>query len=205
MTKTPKASAAKLPVSEMEKTWLVQRLNPPFGKGGMDNPYAFGGGLVNGGIKPEGMALLRDIFSFDYMGAAEFEFGAVPTALGTLAEKASDDELVAFSFEIDVRKDVRPPWRKSTDPNPQAGTMATIYVICDRSHASEVESRIRQDAKAELRLKESTLLSAVLRSEPDWQPQCRGWLELDNGFFFFVDREMWEKTASLFGVRTEGD
>lgn len=60
-------------MKELKQTYLVQRLNRP--TNGYDNPFSFGGGLKNGGLSEDAMKLLRPIFSFDYMGSAEFEFG----------------------------------------------------------------------------------------------------------------------------------
>lgn len=37
------------------------------------------------------------------------------------------------------------------------------------------------------------------REEPDNYRVC-GWLELDNGWFAFTDKEMYEGVARLFGV-----
>ena len=69
-------------------THLVQRLKKPFMKLGMAirNSFAFGGGFKDGGLNPEAAALLGEIFSFDYMGAAEYEFGAVADAFKTIAK-----------------------------------------------------------------------------------------------------------------------
>jgi hypothetical protein len=69
----------------MKDSYLIQRLHKPESwriKGKvLDNAFSFGGGLKNGGLTTKALDLLRDIFSFDYMCAAEFEFGAVPAAL----------------------------------------------------------------------------------------------------------------------------
>ena len=95
----------------MKSSWLIQRLNKPYGEnpfGLKDNPFAFGGGLVNGGLSHEAMDILRGIFSFDYMGAAEFEFGAVPKALQTIAANAGN--MIAFSFNIPL-DDIEKDWR----------------------------------------------------------------------------------------------
>jgi hypothetical protein len=74
---------------KMKRTWLVQRLQKPApmsikGKD-ISNLFSFGGGFRNGGLTDEAMALLKNVFSFDYMGSAEFEWGAVPQALSFLA------------------------------------------------------------------------------------------------------------------------
>ena len=167
-------------MTTFEKSWLVQRLERPVKPMGpfADNPFSFGGGYKNGGLTDEAMSLLREIFSFDYMGAAEFEFGALPKALQQIAKA----NLSAFSFEVDGRP---------------------VYVLAPSEWQQEVEARIREFAKDYgkhyYQLKEPTRLHAVLHDEPYTDRLC-GWIELDNGFMFFTDEEMWSKTCDLFGV-----
>lgn len=180
----------------MKRSYLVQRLDPPAPKTilGVDNPFAFGGGLRNGGLTSKAMDLLRGIFSFDYMGAAEYEFGAVPEALQGLARDA--DDIIAFSFEIDLAK-VK-TYRKEKPPP----GMKQIYVLCRAAHREAVIERIGEFAAENHRVKCGVLLSDVLIPPPLYTPRTRGWLELDNGFFFFTDEAMWRSTAQLFDVTT---
>lgn len=175
----------------MKDSILIQRLDPPFlGMGEMlDNPFSFGGGLRNGGLSPDAMDLLRPIFSFDYMGAAEFEFGAVPKAFQQIAETAAEENLIAWSFV-----------------EPRYGTR--IYAIGSRLCRDEIQKRILHDAddraKPRPRRKEPTHLSIVVKPEAErdaYSPRTRGWLELDNGFMFFVSQEMFEATADVRGDR----
>jgi hypothetical protein len=184
-------------MSDLRSSYLIQRLDPPFSMGEVkDNPFSFGGGLVNGGLAPEAMDLLRGLFSFDYMGAAEFEWGAVPKALDRIARNA---DLAAWSFDLPLAA-VAKGWQDKTKTEPE-GTV-TVYVIADRQWADEVERRIKGWAGEAYNsgLKESTHLASVLRPSGNYTPRTAGWLELDNGFLFFIDREMWEGTARLFGV-----
>jgi len=161
----------------------------------MDNPFSFGGGMLNGGLSSDAMDLLRGIFSFDYMGAAEFEFGAVPKALQGIA--ARSDRLAGWSFTIPLAK-VAKNFREK-GPAPKGS--ATVYVLADESWRPEVEDRIRGWAKEPYGgLKETTRLSSTLRPVTEWDGETVGWLELDNGFFFFTDEAMWEATCDLFGV-----
>lgn len=178
-------------------TRLVQRLDKPVVSKFGPNPFAFGGGLKNGGLNPEAMSLLNEIFEFDYMGAAEYEFGALPQALKVMAES----EMVFGSLEL-KEEDValQRSWKKRI-PLPLHYT--TIYFVCRKSQIPEVEARIREDAKDKLDIKcgegqFSRTLRADTKSEfPD---RTIGWLELDNGFFYFVDEEAAKKTATLFGI-----
>jgi hypothetical protein len=185
--------------TDLRRSWLVQRLNKPRGTAtilGADNPFAFGGGMKNGGLSDEAMGLLRDIFSFDYMGAAEFEFGKVPKALQAIAKRA--DTLAAFSFPITLSK-VEADFR---DKRPAPEGTGTVYVLCPGDWADAVQARIEAwAAEAYNRdLKETLKLSGALRPFHEWDHETAGWLELDNGFMFFTDRDMWAATAALFGV-----
>lgn len=180
---------------EMKESWLVQRLNAPSpmrveGRE-VDNPFSFGG-LQNGGLSDEATNLLRGVWSFDYMGAAEFEFGAVPKAL----RKIAGAKLTAFDVTI-PREQIADGWRGD-----KAATEGVVYVLCPVDFKPQVCERIVEFAKDEVRLKEPTRLPDALRGDEDRRlPQ--GWLELDNGFLFFTDPEMWVKAALLFGVNVE--
>jgi hypothetical protein len=182
----------------MRRSWLVQRLQKPRGGWGdlPDNPFSFGGGLRNGGLSEQAMGALRGIFAFDYMGSAEFESGAVPKALQSIA--SNHRGLVAGSFSIPLA-DVAPDWR-DRDPAPQGD--GTVYFICQKAHAPEVERRARNWATEGYRahLKEPTRINATLRPSSEYDDGAVGWLELDNGFFLFTDHAMWSQTATLFGV-----
>lgn len=179
----------------LKKSYLVQRLRKPRG-GKFENVFSFGGGLKNGGLSEEAMELLTGAFSFDYMGASEYEWGAVPEALSTMANA----KLTASSFDIDL-SGVPGGWRD--DRPPLEGT-ATIYVLCPADVERDVKDRIyvwsRTDRPDDLR--DHPQLNSTLRPFKEWDGDVVGWLELDNGFMFFTDREMWEATCTLFGVET---
>jgi len=181
---------------EMRRSWLVQRLQKPRQVFGMDNPFAFGGGLRNGGLSDDAMSLLRGIFSFDYMGSAEFEFGAVPEALSGLARDS--DALTAGSLKIQLKTVPASHRAPKDDPEPTGET--EVFYLARRQHESEVRKRIRDLAKKDYRLREATRFPAALRPWDKWDSETVGWLELDNGFAFFLDRDMWQATCSLFGM-----
>ena len=79
------------------------------------NPYSFGGGLHYGGIPPETAQQLSGIFWFDYMGAAEYENGAVTQALARMFDawdeyvSCSQDTTAGSPVTILVRKDQAAP------------------------------------------------------------------------------------------------
>jgi hypothetical protein len=64
--------------------YLIQRLEKP-SKDAKWNPFSFGGGYRNGGLSADAVGLLAPVFQPAYMGAAEYEFGALPKALQAVA------------------------------------------------------------------------------------------------------------------------
>ena len=172
---------------KMGSTWLIQRLTKPMsfklaGKE-MDNPFSFGGGLKNGGLSDEAMGIIRSIWAFDYMGSSEFEWGIVPATLKFLAEQASKKNLVATEYALDNQE--------------------SVFIICPIPYLEDVQKVIRQLRADEykLRLKESCGLKRYFEGKDEWAKKCAGWLEVDNGFLFFADDEMFLKTCQLFGLQ----
>jgi len=177
---------------------LIQRLTKPFQMKIADhvikdNPFSFGGGLKNGGLTEEGMVLIRDIFGFDYMGSAEFEWGAVPQALKKIIENA--EKLIDFEVDVDVNVH---RWEKDK----KAKLNVKMYVLCPKEMETYVKELLKVMGKD---------IHSLSWQEVPWYDSCfdsssssrvEGWLELDNGFFFFKDKEMFDKTKALFkGVK----
>jgi hypothetical protein len=176
----------------MNRTHLIQRLEKPLRDGGVATPFSFGGGLVNGGLSKDAITALRGVFSFDYMGAAEFEFGSVPAALSRIAR---DRELFVTGVVQVKPDDVRVPFHGKRPDKSQE-----VYFIAHRDETEQVRSIITALAKNEhkMELKESCGLDRAL-CKVDYSRAC-GWLELNNGFMFFTDREMWERVKTMFVI-----
>jgi len=167
----------------MIKPWLVQRLQRPHKDPAFINPFNFGGGMVNGGFSKEGLLALQQLFTFDYMGAAEFEFGDVPKAFATLQK-----EVKTFKrFQIQFNK-------------------VSVFVICRIVDETEVVKWLRKHAEGsrDTRLKcYSSFPEAVGLDPYDKQDEYTpiGWVELKNPFFFFVDKKTFTEFADGFGVK----
>lgn len=156
-------------------------------------------------LSEEGWKVLQQIFDIDYMGAAEFEFGAL---LRCLQELAQDHEKLTTFRMVLPKKEIEPSYCRGVRPRKGEKKVeypdmkdGVVYVICRKEHAKEVEAVIRKLAKRELRLKESSNFQRALDPIEEFDSRCIGWLELDNGFFFFVDYEAYAKTAELFGQK----
>ncbi|HOX95926.1 MAG TPA: hypothetical protein PLI45_00925 [Candidatus Woesebacteria bacterium] len=173
----------KLELKErMVRTYLIQRLSKPVER---NNPFSFGCGLKNGGLNDETMALLKDIFSFDYMGSAEFEFGAVPAALNFIHDQALN--------------------RMSMLPLVISGIHRGVYYICPKSYEKGVKAILDTLLEDEKNLRLNSYCGLKDHMNPEGNPRRNhqdnvGWLELNNGFFFFTDIEMFENTKRLFGI-----
>lgn len=209
----------------IKHTWLIQRLTKPsnvkFGNALMSEVFSFGGGYKNGGLSDDAMAILRKAFSFDYMGAAEFEFGAVPKALQQIAKAADDAELEATTVLVKGTREIYHPTRRKMKLEEKP-----VYVLAPKHLLEHATFVVRAQAsddypRGERQLKEVSLLQNSVWAEEiaeaenpgtkkaDRERRARdaesyahtcGWLEIDNGFFFFTDRTMFENTCAIFGV-----
>lgn len=202
----------------MERTHLIQRLTAPRVKGlGISNPFSFGAG--GGHFSKQAMDLLAPIVRFDYMMAAEYEFGAVPEGLSKIHDHASNKNL--FFSTLDIKfKDVK---LNTSHLNQELRTWKSypVYIIGSKPDQEETERRVRLIATDEdrcladmytkfkgklhegLYIRNETRLNRYLKLVPGHDDPVVGWLELENGFFFSVDRVMTERLAALFGMLIE--
>lgn len=151
----------------MKTPYLIQRLKAPHG--GI-NPFCD----INRSLQEAA----KDLFSFDYMGAAEFEWGAVPTALRELGRQHK----LMTTFEVDK-----------------------VYVICPESIKDEVKAWIELTAKDQCpnRTKERVSLKESLECKK--YNDFKGWLKIEDDrcvepWMFFIDRQMFENVCQILGI-----
>lgn len=193
----------------MERSYLIQRLQKPLknDQGKIDkiyNAFAFGGGLKNGGLDDNTMSFLSKVWRFDYMGSAEFEFGKVTETLGKIYENSPigliDDSTyisgeMIFDWEFHNWN-----WGNIEATRNLRQGKAIIYYICQQEHEKEVKKRISKFAKGKGGTKEPIMLNFSL-AKKDSRIRSVGWLELNNGYFFFINEEMFKQTCELFGIK----
>lgn len=203
----------------MYSTYRVQRLKqPPKSEWHAKASQVFGGGMLQ--LGGDAWKLLQSAFDIEYMGSAEYEFGALPKSLSAFHD--DHEKLEAFEFvverkfikknssrataEQDARRKVitaakaaglTPPRKKPPKKGDLPGD-ATVYVICRREHREEVQQRILELAGDKTRTKGANHVARALDPVSEYDRNTCGWYELDNGFFFFTDRTMWERTTALF-------
>lgn len=165
-----------------KQPFLIQRLEPK--KDFIDSFSFGGGGLKNGGLSPEAMSLLKGIFSFDYMGSAEFEWGAIPKSLEHIAKNHQDYLGFVLTCETKEHK------------------LGEVYLLCNSTDYKKISTWIISKAYNEydtsLRTKERVGLQEVINKTAH-RKTC-GWLDIDNHFFFFTDKEMYENVKKLFDI-----
>jgi hypothetical protein len=180
----------------MKNTRYIQRLKAPqegfLGKG---NPFAFGGGIPHGGLTDEAYAAISQIFSFDYMGSAEFEHGAVAQSIGRIASYCREEKTLSII--------------KKRDPYYKTGSIDLkgkhVYYLCNVFCEEDVKrflTNLPKGGEEERNLKEYSYFKENLEGK-DVGKNVVGWLELDNDFMFFTDQNMYAKTLQLFDVKKE--
>lgn len=194
---------------DWREPWLVQRLknpitNPENMLSKVSEAFAFGGGLVNGGLSKEAMKLLRPLFSFDYMGSAEFEFGEVPKALEALAKSASKLTVLEVDHKItwknyDYLRPKKAPKKKKPDP-----TCSTLhfYILAKPEDHENIKKWIDNKEKS---LKESLYWDHVAKKQEDFYEYDvpMGWLPIetpDHPFIMFTDKMTFNAVKKLFNI-----
>lgn len=176
----------------MKQTWLVQRLKKPYDTESklsqVAEAFSFGGGLVNGGLTKEAMQLLRPLFSFDYMGSAEFEFGAVPKSLSHIVQNRNNYQQVIFEIDYETKD-----WKTRKELK---GTRE-VLVICNVNQIEEIEKRLKTFAKNTFNHTKEMINFDRSLADCQYDIDTIGWLELDNHFLFFKNIETGNKVAEL--------
>jgi len=172
-------------------TWHVQRLKKPY-KEEVETPLQalMKYELVATGLSSNAKEVLSGICVWDYMGASEYEFGAIPKALRSMVIR----RLIAKVFPVPYH------FKRWRDSKVFEG-VKDIGIICKEEELQEVLSRIMRMAVGDpsIRCKESHEVDQSL-AEYDYSKDVYGWLELDNGYMFFKDRKMFDNFCCMFDV-----
>jgi hypothetical protein len=201
-------------------TYLIQALNKPRENKGpfKVNPFSFGGG--GSGLKNEDAAMLESIWSPEYMGAAEYEFGAFAQTLNAVYAYRRADLLIATVVDIDGRTAAKSP-NSSWYSKGQQKARTSVFAICCKNHYGNIvkvidslinETKIPQPygGDAAVRLKCGIRIWDALYCPTHYWAEDSyhafgGGLELDNGWFVFTDVDMFRKTCALYDLKVPED
>lgn len=160
---------------ELSSSFLVQRLHKP----AKWSPFAFGGGLKNGGLSDEAVSVLESIFSPDYMGAAEYEFGVLPEALNRFVDKNLGEPKVTC---MDIRA---------------KGKKTFCVFREDLFSRKDVEQRVVDLLAGNIKPRDPLRADAYFTDDVDrFTPVA--WFDLNNSIIFGFDMEMKDKLMELF-------
>lgn len=143
-------------------------------------------------FKENGIGSIDDVMRFDYMGSAEFEFGALPKSLKRMTSSA--DKLSVYEFIHCVSGTTKKP----------------LYVISVGEVHDDYLEHILLMSKGELRLKECSHFDDAIKGvnfhgEPitknSWD-HCDVWWDIENDIMFaFGDVEIKRVLDSLMATR----
>lgn len=168
---------------------MVQRLRAPTT---WVNPYSFGGGLPAGGLSKESFELILKCCSFDYMGRAEFEFGAIPKSFQAMVDRKQELRGVTHNINANVVYILAPE-----------SLLSDIQALLDKVLAEKLSRWTRSvEFKEPTYIRESFGLDASMCSHED----IIGWLACSpnnedlHGWMYFKSQEMFLAFCQLFGV-----
>lgn len=167
--------------------------------------WSFGGG--GSGMSDEAWEHIQEIVDIDYMGAAEFEFGAFPKCLTRIINRR--DEYSCWMLEFGDEQIKKGAWRRWTKklkdgskvpPKPKS---SKVFVIGPSDQRPDVESLILRVGTGEAHLKESACFD--LDPNPDYarsKPPV-GWLDIKNDVAWFLDEDTRDAFAAMIGVKKD--
>jgi len=177
----------------MKRSWLIQRMQKPTGN---VNPFSFGGG--GSGFAKEVADQLDEVCNWDYMGAAEYEFGSTAKAFNRmiLAKK----ELKAGAFKVAYKFDRR-AW--GDEPAKLFEGEGKVFFLCPKKEVDEIQTRISKWAKDYKYedTRDNVNLDEALAGEGSEYSKCCGWFDIDNDFMFFTDEKMWRNFCDGLSVK----
>ena len=184
--------------------FLLQQMLKPFpksedGKTNLlnSNIFSFGGGYVNGGLSDEAWKILSEIWRYDYMGSAEFEFGALPESFQYIIKHK--ENYIFGEIEVEALRD---KW--DTPDKKDLIKKGTVYYFVEKEKEEELKKYIKHFANNKKKApekyftKEFIGLERGLNPINSWDKDYGGWHCLHNHFFLFTDKEMFDKFQSLF-------
>jgi hypothetical protein len=149
-------------------------------------------GLAVTGLSKKAKEALGEVCVWDYMGSAEYEWGAIPKALIEMSKL----DLVAFWPTIEFA--FHDFWDKK-----DVDGKRTIYIIAPKSDADEAEKYIRELARGTEDCKERTEFAASL-AEHKYGKDTMGWFDLVNHYMFFKDVQMFKDWSTLLVASDKG-
>lgn len=135
-------------------------------------PYLIQRGKFENVTKDE-IVGIDSLIRFDYMGSAEFEFGALPKSLKRMTSRLDAYELLSVQAMVDVNN-------------------SPVYVYCQEEMFPSIVKILPALAERSVRLKEFSGFDAHFKGGDDdeyWRRRVNFWWDIDHDFMFFFGKE----------------
>ena len=197
-------------ITNFTKPYLLQGLESPRpdtdGRTRVLERMAFGAG--GHGLTEDAEKLVMSIWSWQYMGAGEYERGGMQTALKLMADYHTLEKLVAAPMEVSG-------WEPSANRDfswysrGKAKIQTTVFVIGCSRHMDQIKETLNELLGGTLSLKRGISawdrLFSPASFHNDKDCRFRGALDIENGWLFFTDEAMFRQTCNLFELPIPGD
>lgn len=177
----------------MKRSWLIQHMQKPTGRG---SSMGFGGG--GSGFSKDTEEQFKDVCDWYYMGACEYELGSTAEALNRMIK--GKKKLKARAFKVRYKYDRR-AWGFATAKLFEGE--GKVFFLCPKKDAEEVQERITEWAIDYVygNTRDRVNLEVALAGEGSEYSKCCGWFDIDNDFMFFTDEKMWREFCDGFSVK----
>jgi len=200
----------------LERSRLIQPFRDPSKSGALAS-LAFGCRGLS--FSEDGWEAVNQIGVPVYMGAYEYEMGALPKALGHIVQNSATYVRGFFTLK---KRQIKSNWcrnKKSPPKKTQIGGVLLrlarsserytrheiereVYFLCPKELEEAVKGRVIELALEKCDIKNGCDFSLALDPFSESQERSKGWIDLGHHFMFFVDEGMFERACSLLGVIT---
>jgi len=170
-------------ITNRSESWIVQRLNSPEK---IMNPY---GNTIEFDDK-DSVDRVAKVFSTDYMGAAEYEWGALPKAMSRMYEKSISLIMLEHSnFKC---------WIVYSFPYDFGLFQIMALELRVKRFVEENYLKGKDWDKQGKEVAKNDYGSFYIRVNNEWDKELMGWFDLQNDFAWFIDKKMAEEFLLLF-------
>jgi hypothetical protein len=180
----------------MIKPYLVQRMNLPYSREVSKIAPSLAANLfvlVDGRFRKEMWGILYSIFRYDYMGSAEFEFGAVPKSLVRMISLGAGNTSKVLTLSCQVRN-----WKLAAS----SSQAINIGYICKKEDEPDVRNLLCTLALDDWCGLKEPLAFRYNLAKLDGGFKTVGWHDIENDFMFFIDQRMFCAMKTLIVDQT---
>lgn len=160
----------------------------------------FGGGLPTGGIPSKQYKELTNIFDFDYMGAAEYEFGSLGESYTRFKKDSDNIRSENLKFQVS-KKENKLSYKGSSNIRVRKVELHVLYRP-DSINKNQCIEFIEGVYNGKYRIKAGCNIKTVVSNkalDDNYKPyNTLGWWDINNDMIIFIDEDVKNKTLQFF-------